>query len=121
MMRLQLPREPDSAALARGVVERHLLKRGVRGRPLDLAMLVSSELVTNACKYGEGTIELRLRLLDGHLRIEVIDEGQGSSPHVRQREDDAIGGWGLQIVDQVALEWGVFEGMTHVWADLPLG
>jgi anti-sigma regulatory factor (Ser/Thr protein kinase) len=84
-------------------------------------MLVSSELVTNACKYGEGTIEVRLRVLDGRLRIEVIDEGQDSAPHVREREDDAIGGWGLQIVDQVALEWGVFEGTTHVWADLPLG
>jgi anti-sigma regulatory factor (Ser/Thr protein kinase) len=84
-------------------------------------MLVSSELVSNAYKHGDGKIELRLRLLGDRLRVEVIDEGRDQVPEVRPEPGDETGGWGLQIVQRVALQWGVFEGTTHVWADLPLG
>lgn len=83
-------------------------------------MLVSSELVTNAFRHGRGKIELRLRVLGEFVRIEVTDEGYDQAPAVRQEEADESGGWGLRIVDQVAVQWGVFEGTTHVWADLAL-
>jgi anti-sigma regulatory factor (Ser/Thr protein kinase) len=95
-----------------------LLHRRVSKQTAEAAVLVSSELVTNAYKHGEGEIELRLSVLAGRLRIEVIDQGQRQAPHVREQESDKRGGWGLQIVDQLSLQWGVFEGTTHVWADL---
>jgi anti-sigma regulatory factor (Ser/Thr protein kinase) len=94
--------------------------RGVSAEAQESALLVSSELVTNAFKHGRGKIELRLRLLGNFLRIEVIDEGRGQAPAVRQEKPDESGGWGLRIVDQVAAQWGVFEGTTHVWADVAL-
>jgi hypothetical protein len=50
----------------------------------------------------------------------VIDDGQHQVPAGREQASDETGGWGLQIVDQLALQWGVFEGTTHVWADLAL-
>ena len=53
-------------------------------------------------------------------RNQVIDEGQGQVVGVRQQPADETGGWGLQIVDRLAAQWGVFEGTTHVWADLAL-
>lgn len=56
----------------------------------------------------------------GFLRIEVIDEGSGNAPAVRHEGPDESGGWGLRIVDRLATQWGVFEGTTHVWADIPL-
>jgi two-component sensor histidine kinase len=43
--------------------------------------LIINELVTNAIKYaypgGRGTIEVAAREIDGHLRVEVSDQGIG--------------------------------------------
>lgn len=119
-LRVQLPPDPRAPSEARRFVDRQLRAHGLPDEVRDAALLVSSELVTNAYKHGEGEIELRLSVDDGHLRIEVIDAGHGQAPAVREQEGDQAGGWGLQIVDQLALRWGVFEGTTHVWADLPL-
>jgi serine/threonine-protein kinase RsbW len=119
--RVTLPRNPGAAIEARRFVERLLRRRGVPEQGLENALLVSSELVSNAYRHGEGNIELRLDVLDDHLRIEVIDEGRDRAPAVREQGADETGGWGLQIVDQLALQWGVFEGTTHVWADVSLG
>ena len=118
--RLELPRDPEAASRARGWIDRLLRKRGV-GEPIrESARLVSSELVTNALRHGRGKIELRVTMLSEFLRIEVVDEGFDQAPAVRQEAGDESGGWGLRIVDQLAAQWGVFEGTTHVWADLPL-
>jgi anti-sigma regulatory factor (Ser/Thr protein kinase) len=84
------------------------------------ALLVTSELVTNAYKHGKGTIEVRLRPLRDQVLIEVIDEGRPDSVRLRHGGADR-GGWGLRIVDQLANEWGVRKGTTHVWAKLPIG
>ena len=117
---LDLPRRPEAASLARQWVDRLLHGPGIAGSVRESARLVASELVTNALRHGRGKIELRLRRLEGYLRIEVVDEGSEQAPAVRQEFADESGGWGLRIVDQLAVQWGVFEGTTHVWADLPL-
>jgi anti-sigma regulatory factor (Ser/Thr protein kinase) len=118
--RLELFRDPAAAGQARRFVDQLLEGRGV-GRPArESAMLVSSELVTNAVRHGRGKIELRVRFLEKFLRVEVIDEGVDKAPAVRQEDGDETGGWGLRIVDQLTAQWGVFEGTTHVWADLAL-
>lgn len=88
--------------------------------PREQALLVSSELVSNAYLHGAGEIELVVNLFEDRIRIEVVDEGHEQAPAVREQPADESGGWGLRIVDQVALQWGVFEGTTHVWADLGL-
>jgi len=118
--RLQLLRDPRSAGKARRFVERQLRRRRLPTQVVQIALLVSSELVTNAYRHGEGEIELRLSVHEDRVRIEVIDDGQRQAPAVRERASDETGGWGLQIVDQLALQWGVLEGTTHVWADLAL-
>jgi anti-sigma regulatory factor (Ser/Thr protein kinase) len=118
--RVQLAPDPRSPGEARRFVDRQLRDHGVPEQALDAALLVSSELVTNAYQHGEGEIELRVSVEDDHVRIEVIDAGHRQAPAVRHRDTEEAGGWGLQIVDQLAAQWGVFEGTTHVWADLPL-
>lgn len=117
--RLRLEPTPVAAGLGRRFVERHLCRAALPADTIDAAVLVSSELVTNALRHGEGEIELRVRLGDRQVRLEVIDEGHRSAPSVRPRQPDETGGWGLRIVDQLAREWGVAEGTTHVWAELP--
>jgi anti-sigma regulatory factor (Ser/Thr protein kinase) len=86
---------------------------------LERALLTAIELVTNAWKHGEGAIGLRLAELRDRLRVEVTDAGNEKRPAIREQADET-GGWGLRIVDQVALRWGCFDGATHVWADLAL-
>lgn len=87
--------------------------------PRENALLVTSELVTNAYRHGRGAIELRVRPVRDHVVIEVLDEGSPRDVAIRPGTGE-FGGWGLRIVDQLATEWGVYEGSTHVWAKLPL-
>lgn len=112
----ELPRDPSCGRVARRLLEAHL------GEDVDPAVLadaktVVSELVNNAFLHGQGKIMLRVQLLDDRVRLEVVDEGQGASVSVR--EDGVSGaGRGLGIVQSLACEWGVFEGTTHVWAEI---
>jgi anti-sigma regulatory factor (Ser/Thr protein kinase) len=114
----ELDRVPSCAARARQVVRSHLAGK-LPETALERALLTASELVTNACTHGEGAIELRLAHLRDRIRVEVLDAGSGKRPRIRERADED-GGWGLRIVDQLALGWGCFDGPTHVWADLAL-
>ena len=116
--RFELSRAASAASQARQFVDRLLRQQDVADVPRETAQLVTSELVTNALRHGAGKIELRLRLLDAFLRIEVVDQGLGQAPAVRTEAPDESGGWGLRIVDQLSAQWGVFEGTTHVWADV---
>jgi anti-sigma regulatory factor (Ser/Thr protein kinase) len=118
--RLRLHRALESASIARRFVERVLSERAVPDAVIERAKLVASELVTNALRHGRGAVELRLAFSSDHVRIEVIDEGWDQVVAVRERPADETGGWGLQIVDRLAAQWGVFEGTTHVWAEVPL-
>ena len=119
--RLGLARDPASAGEARQLVDALLVGSGASENARASGQLVASELVTNALQHGKGAIELRLKLIGEFLRIEVVDQGRDQAPAVRQSQPDETGGWGLRIVDQVAAQWGVFEGTTHVWADVALG
>lgn len=83
---------------------------------------MTSELVTNAHRYGRGLIELWLTLSAGEVRLEVLDR----SPHEPQRRDpdvDAEGGRGLVIVDAIAAQWGVVRlgEAKSVWVLIPVG
>ena len=112
----ELPRDPTCAAQARAFVREHL--EGRASEPvLERVLLIASELATNAWKHGEGMIELRLRPGPEWVHVEVGDEGEGT-PAIRERSAEEHGGWGLRIVDTLAVRWGCYEGTTHVWADL---
>ena len=106
---------------------RHALSRLVGesadGWVLDSALLVVSELVTNANRYGgDGRCQVRVVLEHGRFRIEVID----SSP-VRPADvlapagADAEGGRGLLVVNALARRWGSGPHRLGkcVWAELP--
>lgn len=113
---MKLDREPGCGAAARALLDERLAGM-VDPVVLADAKLVATELVTNAYQHGTGAIELWVRLLDDRLRLEVVDEGQGASIHVREASVSG-GGRGLRIVQTLSSGWGVFEGTTHVWAEL---
>ncbi|GAB1337609.1 SpoIIE family protein phosphatase [Streptomyces sp. E-15] len=114
-----LPREPRSVGRAREYARGQLLSWDLE--PLvDTAELLVSELVTNALRYGEGEIRLRL-LLDRTLVCEVWDSGL-VQPRRRRARDTDEGGRGLQLVGLLSAAWGsrrTPHGKT-VWFELPL-
>ncbi|MEU0966866.1 SpoIIE family protein phosphatase [Streptomyces sp. NPDC005917] len=114
-----LPREPRSVGRAREYARGQLLSWDLE--PLvDTAELLVSELVTNALRYGEGDIRLRL-LLDRTLVCEVWDSGL-VQPRRRRARDTDEGGRGLQLVGLLSAAWGsrrTPRGKT-VWFELPL-
>ena len=63
-----------------------------------------SELVTNAVRYSEGPIGLRL-IRDRALTCEVSDTSS-TSPQLRQAADNDEGGRGLFIAAQLTQRWG---------------
>ncbi|MGW7277864.1 SpoIIE family protein phosphatase [Streptomyces sp. NPDC054844] len=114
-----LPREPRSVGRARELARAQLLDWDME--PLvDTTELLVSELVTNALRYGEGEIRLRL-LLDRTLVCEVWDSGL-VQPRRRRARDTDEGGRGLQLVGLLSAAWGsrrTPRGKT-VWFELPL-
>ncbi|MGW0910404.1 SpoIIE family protein phosphatase [Streptomyces sp. NPDC002784] len=114
-----LPREPRSVGRAREHARGRLQSWDLE--PLvDTAELLVSELVTNALRYGEGDIRLRL-LLDRTLVCEVWDAGL-VQPRRRRARDTDEGGRGLQLVGLLSAAWGsrrTPRGKT-VWFELPL-
>ncbi|MGA5200456.1 SpoIIE family protein phosphatase [Streptomyces variegatus] len=79
--------------------------------------LIVSELVTNAIRYGEPPIRLRL-IHDRNLICEVSD-ASGTAPHLRRARTFDEGGRGLLLVAQLTAAWGTrqtSQGKT-IWAE----
>lgn len=95
----------------------------VSAQLVEDALLVVSELVTNAIRHGRPDIEVRLVTDPGRLRLEVHDGGEQLPvvPHGRPSVDRATGR-GLLIVAATARDWGVVQGPDRagktVWAEL---
>ncbi|MFD3536076.1 SpoIIE family protein phosphatase [Streptomyces sp. NPDC058664] len=115
----RLPREPRSVGRARELA-RAQLKAWDLEPLVDTVELLVSELVTNALRYGEGEIRLRL-LRDRTLVCEVWDAGL-VQPRRRRAKDTDEGGRGLQLVGLLSSSWGsrrTPRGKT-VWFELAL-
>ncbi|WP_415951173.1 SpoIIE family protein phosphatase [Streptomyces sp. KLOTTS4A1] len=114
-----LPREARSVGRARELARAQLAAWDLEAL-IDTTELLVSELVTNALRYGEGEIRLRL-LLDRSLVCEVWDAGL-VQPRRRRARDTDEGGRGLQLVGLLSASWGARRtprGKT-VWFELPL-
>ena len=113
-MTVSLPRDHGAPGRARALLRAHA--DGLDRKRLDTAVLLISELVTNAVLHGTGEIRLMIDVGNGDARFTVCDEGSGT-PIVRP-EPGPDGGWGLRLVGELAARWGVREGRTQVWFEL---
>ncbi|MFC9842436.1 SpoIIE family protein phosphatase [Streptomyces sp. NPDC060223] len=83
--------------------------------------LVVSELVTNAIRYGESPIRLRL-IHDATTLICEVSDSSHTAPHLRRARTFDEGGRGLLLVAQLTQRWGsrhTADGKT-IWAELTL-
>lgn len=91
------------------------------GRPdrVDDAVLVASELASNAVLHGRGVAEARVEAVEGGVRIEVYDRKR-LPPMLARASVDAMTGRGLRMVSSLSARWAVEptdEGKV-VWAEL---
>lgn len=115
---LELPRTRQAPGIARRWLAGFLASEP-DGLMQQKAMLLVSELVTNAVVHGRGRIELRAELDGDRLLVEVDDEGPGFTPTDGARDPGVAGGHGLRIVEEEASRWGIRKGKADVWFELP--
>lgn len=115
---IRLSPHPASARAAREFVAQTLLGWG-RAEQTEAAVLLTSELVTNAVIHAGTRVVVTLRLAGGSLRIAVLDES-AERPHRRHEPNHLGGGRGLMLVEALAASWGVsVEGPgKSVWFEL---
>ena len=103
---------------------RHCLN-GLDSDTVETAVLLVSELVTNAVIHGgphrpDATVGLSVELADDSVRLAVTDGGAGNLV-VGNGAPDRPSGRGLVLVEHFALRWGCRRHATGktVWVDIP--
>ncbi|MFJ1926350.1 MULTISPECIES: SpoIIE family protein phosphatase [unclassified Streptomyces] len=112
--------EPEDSApgRARRLARRALSRWGLEDLSDSVELLVS-EVVTNAVRYAERPVTLRLLRTD-ILRCEVGDDSP-QLPRQRRARDMDEGGRGLFLVNRLARRWGATRLSTGkvVWFEMP--
>ncbi|MFW6695203.1 ATP-binding protein [Streptomyces sp. MAR4 CNX-425] len=123
----RFPRHARSVGRARTALRAQLGLWGVDQNVADTAVLLVSELVTNAVRHATvppgREIGTWFALREGRLRLEVAD-ANGDLPQPRTAGDEDESGRGLALVDALADEWGTYRRANGigkcVWVTLKL-
>jgi anti-sigma regulatory factor (Ser/Thr protein kinase) len=113
----------DRAPVLARVEVREAVAGKLPAQESELAVLLTSELVTNAVLHprdrASHSIGLRISTDSGRARVEVADSGSGFDPSALHREEKAAGGHGLVLVDRGAVRWGTRrDGRFRIWFEL---
>jgi Histidine kinase-like ATPase domain len=126
---------PEAVRIARDFIRSTLRSWGMPGL-IDDAVLVVSELVTNALRHGmpggggsqpgaEGGPAIRLRLLAQHPYLMcMVSDPSREIPLCREADPEDCSGRGLHVIESCCSRWGwnlLDEGGKVVWALLPHG
>ncbi|MFD8501409.1 ATP-binding protein [Streptomyces sp. NPDC003328] len=125
---MAVPHGPAGVGEARHRMRDHLRTGGVSETVVDDAVLILSELLSNACRHGrplggslagDGDVRVAWRVdASGRLTVEVTDGGGPTRPVPATPSVTAHGGRGLNIITALAKDWGVRDdvrGEVTVW------
>lgn len=126
---MAVPHGPAGVGQARHRMREQLRSHGVSDSVVDDAVLILSELLSNACRHGrplgrhtdvgDGDVRAAWRVdRTGGLTVEVTDGGGPTRPVPATPSVTAHGGRGLNIISALAEEWGVRDnssGEVTVW------
>ena len=121
-LRADLPVGAVSVGQARAFVRRSLQSLGLDGA-LDPALLLTSELATNAVLHARSGFTVCVERRGDRVRVSLLDDSP-VRPTRRTHGLQATTGRGLALVDTLAVEWGAveasqLEGRTKgVWFEL---
>jgi serine/threonine-protein kinase RsbW len=121
--RLELRAEPLASSEARRATRSVLEEWQVPDAVVEDALLVVSELVTNAVRHaGESsTIELEIGQSGSLLRV-ALSDASTASPSPRSASHVAEGGRGMAILAALSDRWGIepHGGGKQVWWEVDL-
>ena len=88
---------------------------------VEVAVVVVSELVTNAVRAGGAAVAVSVQLHRDHLRVVVFDDAPGRPKSGTAGAGD-VRGRGLSIVRAVSRAWGlqVAAAGKRIWAEIAL-
>ncbi|WP_431043148.1 ATP-binding protein [Streptomyces sp. P1-3] len=127
---MAVPHGPAGVGQARRRMRGDLRRTGVPDSVIDDAVLILSELLSNACRHGRplaaesnghGAVRAAWRVDErARLTVEVTDGGGPTRPIPATPSVTARGGRGLNIISALSLDWGVRDGTGEVtvWAVL---
>lgn len=106
--RIDLPLSATAGALARDVVRRLCTRARLGAEAQDTALLLTTELVTNAIEHGGGPAVLDAAVRERSLRVTVADASPVTPRPKLPAELDELSerGRGLFLVDALASRWG---------------
>jgi anti-sigma regulatory factor (Ser/Thr protein kinase) len=110
---------PDAVPFSRSRLTAVLAEWGLVGEATEPALLVVTELLSNAIDHGRGPVRLAVELLDTGVHVEVHD-GAPEPPQLQPRDLLQARGRGLQLVEALSLRWGWIDDPPGklVWADV---
>ena len=105
--RVNVPSTVMTVASVRAELAAWLADSGVRQAVIDDAVVIISELVTNAVRHSgalpNASIRVEWQLKPGWLRLQVADDGQRRPQDLNAQSP--VGGRGLAIVSALADSW----------------
>ena len=110
MFRVVLPPNPRSVGIARWLITEWcapwVAATEIQEDTVEAALLLASEVITNAVIHGDGMVLVALNRVNGaSLRIEVSDDG-GGMPLIGSQRADAESGRGMAMVEMLSSRWG---------------
>ncbi|MDP9394229.1 MAG: ATP-binding protein, partial [Actinomycetota bacterium] len=108
-----VPHATHSVADVRQAALRDLRGNGCPAELVEDAVLVLSEIVSNALKHARplesGKVRVEWTVEPRAIRLAVTDGGSSTRPRMSPPSRSATGGRGLGIVNDLAGDWGVTE------------
>jgi PAS domain S-box-containing protein len=103
--RSRLVASAEGVSGARRFVRAALDAVGAAPDQADVAVLLVSEVASNAVLHARTSIEVRVMAADGWIRLEVRD-GSRVLPSISDHDGDGMTGRGLVLVASLASSWG---------------